>query len=101
MLKYLKDTLTRNNLLPKHKGIYAVIRGTYSGEYFVYMGPDNDNFKFYSIVDKKTHCMSLDVFQRGIKNNILDFVQILPHKVFDIVEKEFNAINNKNGLRRT
>lgn len=101
ILKYLKGSLTPNKLVPKNRGIYVVLRGTYSGEYLVFIKADGEDLKFYSIIDKTVHDMTIEIFQRGIKNNIIEFVQVLPQKVYSVVENEFKTINNKDGLRRT
>lgn len=96
ILKFLKDTSKKEH--PKDRGIYVILGGTYSGEYFIYIKSKPDTYTFFSLPIKAVRDVPIESFKTGIKNKLVDFVEQLPYKVYKTVELEYNSINNKNGL---
>ena len=86
---------------PVDRGIYVVLGGTYSGEYLVYMKQEKDHYLFMSLPDKIKREVPVESFKNGIKYKLLEFIEKLPNKVFNIVAEEYKALNNINGQSRT
>jgi hypothetical protein len=94
--------LKRKNLLePEERGIYSVLKGTFSGEFFVYITKKENGFLFFSLPDFKERLVPSDSFVTGINCGVLEFIERLPKNIFQEVELQHKKINNSNGLRRT
>lgn len=92
------------NKLFKHpfkRGIYAVLKGSYAGEYLVFVKEQEKTYTFLSLPGKIILTVPRDSFDNGFNNKILDYVERLPKSVFKVVESEYNSLNIKDGLRRT
>lgn len=99
ILKYLKGTFNKREKHPIEKGIYVILGGTYSAEFFVYFSQDLTHITFFSLPDKKVRKVPKESFYNGIKNKLVEFIERLPDKVYKTVEHEFNLINNNtNGF---
>jgi hypothetical protein len=90
-----------NSLFPKNRGIYAILKGTYSGQFVVFIKQTEQHYSFLTLPDKQELNVPVDAFQRGIKNNIIEFIEKLPKKIYFVVEQEYNKLNKDDGLRRT
>lgn len=99
ILKYLKGTFSKDH--PVERGIYVILGGTYSGEYFIFLKDNNTHIDFFSLPDKKIRNVPKESFYSGLKNKLVDFIEQLPLPVFKEVEIEFNRINNNNGHGKT
>lgn len=86
---------------PQKRGIYAVLKGTYSGEYLVFIEEKKSEYTFISLPEKIILTVPKSSFDNGLKNKILDYIEKLPKSVYKVVELEYNSLNIKNGLRRT
>lgn len=86
---------------PFKKGIYAVLKGTYSGEYLIYIKEQEKTYTFFSLPGKLILNVPKESFDNGFKNKIVDYVEKLPKDVYGVVESEYNSLNNKDGSRRT
>jgi hypothetical protein len=87
----VNSSLTQGNM-------YCVLKGTYSGEYFIFMESKENEHYFFSLPDKIVRKVPFDSFLVGINGGVLDMVELLPKKVFSVVEKEYFLINNNiNG----
>lgn len=82
---------------PKQRGIYAVLKGTYSGEYIVFLRKDSTFLEFISFPDKHILRVPEKDFKEGIDGNILEFIQSLPTGVYSVVEEEAKRLNKKDG----
>jgi hypothetical protein len=92
------------NKLFKHpfkRGIYAILKGSYAGEYLVFVKEQDNTYTFFSLPGKVILTVPKDSFDNGFNNKILDFVERLPKSVYKVVESEYNSLNIKDGLRRT
>jgi hypothetical protein len=95
-LKSLK-TLFKKDRTFKQGSIYCVLRGIYSGEYFVFMERIDSNYIFLSIPDKEIRNIPESSFVSGISNGILDFIENLPAPVFNPLQVYYRSINKING----
>jgi hypothetical protein len=85
---------------PKARGIYAILKGTYSGQFMVFIKENIDEYVFLTLPDKKIQRVPADAFRRGMSNSIIEYIEKLPKKVYQVVEKEFLNINKTDGLCR-
>lgn len=95
ILKFLKGTSKKDH--PIDRGIYVILGGSYSGEYFVYIKSKPDTYTFFALPTKVIRDVPVESFKMGIKNKLVDFIEQLPLKVYNTVELEFNSINTKDG----
>lgn len=78
-----------NNKHPKKRFLYAITGGKYLGELFVFIEKTKDNFSFLSLPDMKIREVPHDKFDFGIDNKIIDIVEKLPSKVYDVCVKQY------------
>lgn len=75
---------------------YAVLKGDYYGEIFVLIERKNDDLFFVSIPNMKVRKVVFDKFEFGLKNNILDFIEIVPKDSYKLLKEHAkNMIKNK------
>lgn len=75
---------------PKKGYVYAITGGKYLGELFVFMeNNDNQNF-FLSLPEMKIRTVPCDKFKFGLDNKIIDIVERLPRKVFNVCNVQYN-----------
>jgi hypothetical protein len=96
MLKFLKTLSKKDNFLEKGN-MYCVLKGTYSGEYFIFLESKNDTHYFLSLPDKIVRQVPTQSFKTGILGGVIDFIERLPKKVLSVIENEYKSINNING----
>jgi hypothetical protein len=98
MLKFLKTLSKKDKKQELVSGnLYCVLKGTYSGEYFAFVEKKDDKYMFISLPDKQIREVSQESLNVGIEGGVLDFVERLPKKVYEVVEKEYFLINNKTN----
>lgn len=68
---------------------YAVTTGTYIGEILVFVEEKNDGFDFISIPKNINRNIPKDKFFYGIEENIVDVVEKIPNKIFNLLKKQF------------
>jgi hypothetical protein len=73
---------------------YGVLRGDYLGEIFVFFKEENDTMFFVSLPKMEIRKVDIAKFEIGVKEKILDFVNILPKDVFKVIES-----HGKNTLK--
>lgn len=89
------------NTIPANRSIYAVLKGTYGGEFFTYIKKDKEEFIFLSLPEKIIRRVPFDAFARGIKNGVIEYITRLPKNVQEVVELEYNKLNTLNGHSTT
>jgi hypothetical protein len=90
------------NLVPSNKdkikegSSYAVLKGDYYGEIFVLIERNNDDLFFVSIPNMKVRKVEFNKFEFGLKNKILDFVEIVPKEPYRLLKAHAkNMIKDK------
>jgi len=74
-----------NKNIPVSRGIYAIDKGDYRGEFFVYIKTtDVGDHCFLSLPKMEKRLVPADSFNSGIKNKIITFVQKLPKPIHKI-----------------
>lgn len=86
---------------PKNRAIYAVLKGTYSGEYMVFLKKANTIIELISLPDKHILKVPEKDFKEGIQNGIIDYIQTLPRSVYRVVEEEAKRLNTRDGFCKT
>jgi hypothetical protein len=86
---------------PRHRGFYAVLGGTYGGEFFIYIKESHEGYVFLSLPDKHIRVVPKDAYIRGVNYKLLDFISQLPKKIYDTVEIEYKKLNNLNAICTT
>ena len=75
---------------PKKGYVYAITGGKYLGELFVFMeSNDSQNF-FLSLPEMKIRTVPHDKFKFGLDNKIIDIVERLPKKVFNVCTTQYS-----------
>jgi hypothetical protein len=75
---------------------YAVLKGDYYGEIFVLIEQKDDNLFFVSIPNMKVRKVESNKFEFGLKNKILDFIEIVPKEPYRLLKEHAkNMIRDK------
>jgi hypothetical protein len=75
---------------------YAVTTGTYVGEILVYVEESGNDYLFISLPKNINRSIPKDKFDLGMSQNILDVVEKIPSKIYNLLHKQF-VFNKKNG----
>lgn len=80
---------------PVIKGIYAVERGDYIGEFFVYIKTlRTGEHCFLSLPKMQKRIIPETSFINGIKNKIMTLVERLPAPVHQLCQKQYEKLLN-------
>ncbi len=75
---------------------YGVLSGDYYGEILVLIKQEEENLFFVSIPNMKVRKISLEKFNIGVRNKILDFIKIVPKDTYLLLKKHAdNMIRDK------
>ena len=96
ILNKIKKLIVKQH--PKKKYIYAVTTGKYVGELLVYMKTEDTMHSFLSIPAMSIRDIPAENFNTGIQNNIVEVVEKLPSKVFNVCKLQY-AKNNCNLVK--
>ena len=77
MFKWLSKWFQRDPKNPKQGDVYAVLRGRYVGELFVYVGVNDDKYHFMSIPVMENRKVPIVKFDLGLESGIIEFVERL------------------------
>jgi hypothetical protein len=85
------------NLFKKNKSLvgnfYVVQGGIYGGDYLVLIKETATELTFLVLPDKQKRTISIEDFNRGLKNKIVKLIERLPNYVFEECKKEYDIIN--------
>ena len=101
-LKKAVDLLSSKKVDPKTsspvpRAIYGVSRGKYLGEFLVYMKSESDNMHFLSLPKMVHRVIPVDKFKNGIDTGVLEFQEMLPRKIYDVCEKQYEQSKKSNS----
>ena len=74
---------------------YAVLRGDYCGEIFVFFRQDEDTLFFVSLPKMNVRKVNVVKFDIGVRDGILDFINIIPKNIYKVIE--CHGKNNISG----
>jgi len=75
---------------PKERSIYVVLQGVYKGEWLVPVSYGPGVTVFFSLPDRHIRTIPNSEIESGLKNKILDLVDVLPKSVYNSCIKEYN-----------
>lgn len=73
---------------------YAVHGGDYIGEIFIYVRKTPSTYAFLSIPKMENRYVESSMFELGLNENLLHFVEKIPPDVFSLVAAQFESNNN-------
>ncbi len=74
---------------------YAVLRGDYYGEIFVFFRQEEDTLFFVSLPKMHVRKVNVIKFNIGVRDGILDFINIIPKNIYKVIE--CHGKNNISG----
>lgn len=80
--------------------IYAIRNGSYKGNFFVYISQDDENYNFLSLPENEPVSVTKGDFDRGIQEKIVDYIEKLPHNVYEICCAQYNESKAKQDINR-
>jgi hypothetical protein len=90
--------------LPERRRIYVVLEGQYKGEWFLKIKQEKDNVIFFSLPDKNIRTIPLKDFTWGLQNKVVEPVDVLPEKVYNVCLAEYNLkatdVQKNNAINR-
>lgn len=96
MISFIKRFLKNNKTDIKLGSCYAVLRGDYYGEVFVFFQQDEESYKFVSLPNMQVRDVKKEKFQIGIKDKIIEYFKLLPKSVYKVIEQHGkNTIKSK------
>lgn len=84
---------------PKQRYIYAVTAGAFLGELLVYIETKNISHRFLSLPTMNIREVPVDKFELGLKDNIVDVVEKMPAKVFNVCKLQYIKNTGKGSIR--
>ena len=82
------------------RNMYAISQGSFRGEFFVYINHDDRNYYFLSLPHNNTREVSVDDFNEGIKEGIVEYLEKIPKDVYEICVAQYNEAKAKNNINR-
>lgn len=85
------------NKHPKKGCVYAITKGKFIGELFVYIEQKQTDFMFLSLPTMAIRDVPQDKFDMGLKSKIIDIVEKLPKEVYTVCINQYrkNLTMNK------
>lgn len=74
---------------PCERWCYAVTTGTYCGEMLFFMEKTTDSYMFLSLPKNVNRTIPIDKYNVGVDSNIVETVEKIPSKVFNLLKKQF------------
>lgn len=83
-----------NNI--NERDMFAVDHGDYAGSYFVVCHQDVDSIGCVQLPDMQTVDVPSAEFTRGLENNVLTWVALLPEEVYNYCKQAYRHEQNNN-----
>lgn len=85
----------------KHaRKIYAVREGTLKGNFIVYISTTENSLNFLVLPDNDVMSITEKEFEQGVQNKIVDYIEKLPHNVYEICCAQYNESKARNNINR-
>jgi hypothetical protein len=88
-----KNDSIKYDLKIKDGSSYGILRGDYYGEIFVFIEEKDSVLYFISIPKMEIRKVDVAKFDFGLKNNIIEFNNIIPKEVFNFLKTYFKKLN--------
>lgn len=95
---FLNDRLFKKDA--KARGIFAINEGSYKGEFFVYIRDTEKHYHFLSLPDNKPVAVPIEEFIIGVDKKIIEPLEKLPTKVYEICVAQYNEAKAKDNINR-
>ena len=86
-------------MINKPGSIYAINHGKYERCFFVLTENKTDYYSFLILPELTVEKVPTEIFNNGLKKEILDFIEILPRDVFKICLNQYRK--NKDASANT
>lgn len=93
MIKWFKRDKMRRR-------IYAIRDGSYKGNFFVYISQSEDKLNFLSLPENEPIQITKKEFDAGVDKKIVDYIEKLPHNVYEICCAQYNESKAKQDINR-
>ena len=80
--------------------IYAIRSGSYKGNFFVYVGQDDERYNFLSLPENEPVSVEKKDFDTGIREKIVDYIEKLPDNVYQLCCAQYNESKAKQNINR-
>lgn len=87
-------------IYPKNRRLLLVLDGAYKGEWLVQVTKTFDHTVFFSLPDKIERIIPDKDLTWGLKNNVLEVVDVLPKKVYNVCIAEYENAKHTNIINR-
>lgn len=91
---YIKRLFKKNDNI-KIGACYGVLHGHYVGELFVFVEQKDNVLRFLSIPSMKNREVPEEKYQYGIKNGVIEFVEMLPRNERKVCRAQFYSNLNE------
>jgi hypothetical protein len=85
----------------KHsRKIFAIREGTHKGCFFVYINTIEDSMNFLILPENQIATIPVKEFDQGVSNKIVDYIEKLPHNVYELCCAQYNESKAKSDINR-
>ena len=74
---------------PKPRDMFACTTGAFCGEMFAFMEKKQETYKFLSVPKMIVREVPIDKFEIGLQEHIVEYVEHLPKKVWNILHAQY------------
>ena len=92
---FKKKHQVSNDINYKPGAIFGISRGTYLGEFFVYIEHTNTHMCFLSLPKMLNRSIPHNKFTTGIESGVLEFQENLPTKIKQICVQQYTSNEKK------
>ena len=83
----------RNTGKPKPRYLYAIKNGDYAGHFCAFIYTTPEKHIFLTVPNNQKIEVPLKDFEDGLKEGIVDFVEVLPRHVYKVIKAQYDATN--------
>ncbi len=76
--------------------IYGVGSGRYTGKFFVFVEQTDHDKRFLTLPDMQVQIIPNEKFEVGVQNNIIEFQEVLPKKVYRVCKQQYEQSKSKS-----
>ena len=96
-IETLKELLKNKE---KSRACYAILHGSYKGDFIVYMGKTDKVWNFLRLPGMEPLEIPSDVMSNAIDKKIVDFIENLPKNIYKTCVKQYNESKSKDNISR-
>ena len=96
-IKTLKELLKNKE---KTRACYAILHGSYKGDFIVYMSKTDKVWSFLRLPGMEPLDIPADVMQNALDKKIVDYIENLPKNIYKTCVEQYNESKSKNNINR-